>query len=116
MEIDKRIHDEHSDAWFEAESQKFHAKGIDALDDTGVVNLAEAILKEIKADVKSVIRAYRMSPDNSDVQAAVKNMDDLLDSNYFYILTMGHSNVLRDEFRRRCNLDGCSRENVEVAE
>ena len=105
MEIDKRIHDEHGNAWFKAESQKFHAKGIDALDDTGAVNLAEAILKEIKADAKSVIRAYRMSPDNPDVQTAVKNMDDLLDSDYFYILTMGHGNALRDEFRRRCNLN-----------
>lgn len=108
MEVDNRFHDTYGDEWFEEERRKFHAKGIDALDDNGVVNLAETILTEIKTEMRHVIRAYQMSPDSDDVKIAIKNMNDLLDSDYFYILTMGHSDGLRDEFRRRCDLNGCA--------
>lgn len=92
------------DAWFEEESRKFHAKGTDSLSDEGVLNLAETLIKEIKKEVQHVIRAHHMSPDSDDVKRSVKNMDDLLNSDYFYILTMGHSSSLRDYFERKCNI------------
>lgn len=108
-------HCNRDDAWFEEESRKFHAKGADALSNEGVLNLAETIIKEIKEEVKHVVRAHYMSPDDDAVKASVTNMRDLLNSEYFYILTMGHGNSLRDYFERKCGItDGRSRENAAV--
>lgn len=104
--------DERDDEWFEEESRKFHEKGVDGLSNEGVLNLAETILKEIKIEMNHVIRAHQISPDNPDVIRSVKNMDDLLDSSYFYILTMGHGGALHDYFRRKCNIVGRSNENA----
>ena len=107
-----RYKDERNDEWFEEESRKFHEKGVDGLSNEGVLNLTETILKEIKIEMNHVIRAHQISPDNPDVIRSVKNMDDLLDSSYFYILTMGHGTALQDYFRRKCGISGRSNENA----
>lgn len=104
----------YDDAWFEEESRKFHEKGADGLSNEGALNLAEAILKEIKAEMEHVIDTYKMSPDDPYTIQSVKKMEKLLDSNYFYILTMGHGSPLRDYFRRKCNIVGRSNENAKV--
>lgn len=108
-------HCNRDDAWFEEESRKFHAKGTDGLSNEGVLNLAEAIIKEIKDEAQHVIRAHRISPDDDAVKDSVTNMRDLLNSEYFYILTMGHGDSFRDYFERKCGItNGRSRENAAV--
>ena len=92
------------DAWFKSEAMKFNCKSGKDLNDEGALLLTETILSEIKTEMNHVIRAFGMNPDSKEVQASVKNMDDLLDSDYFNILTMGHGIDLRDKFRRKCRI------------
>lgn len=99
---------EHSTAWwddyFQKEADRFNARKYGDLNNEGVINLAEAILTEIRIEMKHVVAAYRVNPNNKEVKNAVKNMDDLLGSDYFNILTMGHGAAVHDIFRRDCDL------------
>ena len=112
MEDMYNYNDERNDAWFEEESRKFHEKGVDKLSNEGILNLTESILREIKEEMNHVIRAHHISPDNPDVIRSVKNMDDLLNSSYFYILSMGHGTALSDYFRKKCGIVERSNENA----
>lgn len=105
----------HDDSWFEEESRKFHAKGPDALDNEGVVYLAEAILTEIRSEMEHVVRAYQMSPDDKGVLSSVKNMNDLLNSKFFYALTLGHGAEIIEKFRERCDINDGSRKDDKTA-
>ena len=101
--------EEHSVAWwddyFQREADAFNARNSNDLNNEGVINLAEAILTEIRIEIKHVVAAYLISPNNKEVKRAVKNMDDLLGSDYFNILTMGHGAVVHEIFRKDCHLD-----------
>lgn len=105
----------HDDSWFEEESRKFHAKGPQTLDNEGVVFLAEAILTEIRSEIEHVIRAYKMNPEDENIRCAVKNMDDFLNSKFFYALTLGHGAEIIEKFRERCDRIDGSRENAKTA-
>lgn len=105
----------HDDAWFEEERRKFHARGAEALDNEGVVFLAEAILTEIRSEMDHVIQAYRMNPEDEGVLSAVKNMDTLLNSKFFYTLTLGHGSEIIEKFKERCDIIDRSRKNAKSA-
>ena len=93
------------DAMFKAMADVFNAKDPKELDNEGVISLVEEILKGIRIDMKHVIAAYRISPKSPEVLNSVKNMDDLLRSNYFNILTMGHGATLSQYFREKVHIE-----------
>ena len=97
---------EREDAYFKQLADEFNAKDPSSLDNEGIISLAEAILSEIRLEIKHVIAAHYISPTSKDVKNAVKNMDDLLGSDYFNILTMGHGSVVHDSFRRKIGIEG----------
>lgn len=92
------------DAFFKKLADEFNAKDASELDNEGIISLAEAVLDEIRLEMKHVIAAHHISPKSKDVKIAVKNMDDLLGSDYFNVLTMGHGAAVHESFRKRCGL------------
>ena len=97
----------YSDAWLDAyckrEVERFNAKNSSELNDEGAISLAEAVLTEIRTEMKHIIAAYHISPKSTDVQNSIQKMDELLGSSYFNILTMGHGAVVHKQFRNTCN-------------
>lgn len=94
---------EREDAFFQQLADEFNAKDASELDNEGVISLAEAILAEIRLEIKHVLIAHRISPDNKEVKRAMKNLDNLLKSDYFNILTMGHGSAVYEYFRQKCS-------------
>ena len=92
------------DIKFKKLADEFNKKRASDLSNEGAISLAEAILSEIRLEIKHVVAAHRISPDSIEVQAAVKNMDNLLGSDYFNILTMGHGDSVHESFRRDCGI------------
>ena len=96
---------ERDDAFYQKMADEFNAKDPKELNSEGVISLAEAVLSEIYLEIKHVVTAYHISPDCEDVKIAVKNMDTLLGSKYFDILTMGHGAMVQHSFRRKCGIE-----------
>lgn len=72
------------------------------ISDEGAVRLAEAILIDLKQDMKDISARLKQAPRDKEAYASARTMLRFLRSDYVDGLTMGHGSAVADMFIDMC--------------